>query len=98
MSGWFPTHELQTLASGCSLRLVQVCSLFLFETMCNARNDPRNHPRNPDKVHYTAGVISYGKGELAQARQRFEAAGQICTRLVKRLYALRVEQILAGLL
>jgi tetratricopeptide (TPR) repeat protein len=50
------------------------------------------------KVHYTAGVISYGRGELAPARQRFEAARQICTRLGERLYALRIEQTLAELL
>ena len=31
---------------GLSLRLVQVCSVFLFETMRNARNDPRYSPRN----------------------------------------------------
>jgi tetratricopeptide (TPR) repeat protein len=49
------------------------------------------------KVHYTAGVISYSKGDLAQARQRFEAARQICTRLGERLYALRIEQTLAKL-
>jgi tetratricopeptide (TPR) repeat protein/transcriptional regulator with XRE-family HTH domain len=50
------------------------------------------------KVLYTAGVISYGKGELALARQRFEAARDICTRLGERLYALRIEQTLVGLL
>ena len=49
------------------------------------------------KVHYTAGVISNGKGELVTARQRFEAARQICTRLGERLYALRIERILSML-
>jgi tetratricopeptide (TPR) repeat protein len=50
------------------------------------------------KVHYTAGVISYGRGELAPARQRFEAARQICTRLGERLYARLIEQALIELL
>jgi tetratricopeptide (TPR) repeat protein len=52
-------------------------------------------PYTEAKVHYTAGVISYGKGKLATARQRFEVAHQICTRLGERLYALRIEQTLA---
>jgi tetratricopeptide (TPR) repeat protein len=50
------------------------------------------------KVHYTAGVISFGRGELTTARQRFEDARQICTRLGERLYALRIEQTLTELL
>jgi len=49
------------------------------------------------KVQYTAGVISYGNGGLATARQRLEAARQICTRLGERLYALRIERILSML-
>jgi tetratricopeptide (TPR) repeat protein len=50
------------------------------------------------KVLFTAGLVSYNKGELAAARQQFEAAREICTRLGERLYALRIEQTLAGLL
>jgi tetratricopeptide (TPR) repeat protein len=49
------------------------------------------------KVLYTAGLVSRGKGEPKLARERFEAAREICTRLGERLYALRIEQALAGL-
>jgi tetratricopeptide (TPR) repeat protein len=50
------------------------------------------------KVLYTTGVISYDKGELVSARQRFEAALEICAQLGERLYASRMEQALAELL
>ena len=49
------------------------------------------------KVLYTTGVISYSNRELAPARQRFEEAREICTRLGERLYALRIEETLVGL-
>ena len=49
------------------------------------------------KVLYTSGLVSYEKGELILARQRFEAARDICTRLGERHYALLIEQTLAGL-
>jgi tetratricopeptide (TPR) repeat protein len=55
-------------------------------------------PHAEAKVLYTAGLVSYDKGELAAARQRFEAAREICVHLGERLYALRIEQTLAGLL
>src|SRR6266446_5325758 len=45
MSGWLPNPCLQTLASWCSLRLVQVCSNPAVKTLRKRRNDPRNHPR-----------------------------------------------------
>jgi tetratricopeptide (TPR) repeat protein len=48
------------------------------------------------KALYTAGLISHDKRELEQARQRFEAALGICTRLGERFYALRIEQVLAN--
>ena len=50
------------------------------------------------KVLYTAGLVSHEKGELVLARQRFEAARDICTRLGERLYTRRIEQTLRGLL
>jgi len=43
--GW-KTHCLKTLASRCSLRLVQVCSNLAARTMRKGRNDPRNPPRD----------------------------------------------------
>jgi tetratricopeptide (TPR) repeat protein len=49
------------------------------------------------KALYTAGLVSHDKRELAPARQRFEAAQEICTRLGEWLYALRIEQVLAKL-
>ena len=49
------------------------------------------------KALYTAGLVSHDKRELASTRQRFEAAREICTRLGERLYALRLEQVLAKL-
>jgi tetratricopeptide (TPR) repeat protein len=49
------------------------------------------------KVLYTAGLVSYEKKEGAAARQQFEAAREICTRLGEGLYALRIEQALARL-
>src|SRR5712692_237524 len=46
MNSWLLHHCLQTLASWCSLRLIQVCANLAARTMCKGRNDPRNHPRN----------------------------------------------------
>src|SRR5438874_10025179 len=46
LSGWFPNHFLETLASRCSLPLVQVCSNLVSKTMSKGRNDPRNHPHS----------------------------------------------------
>jgi len=46
MSGWETNHSLKTLATWCSLRLIQVCLTLAARTMCKRRNDPRNHPRN----------------------------------------------------
>ncbi len=46
---------------------------------------------------YTAGLVSHDKRELAPARQRFEAALEICTQLGERLYAIRIEQVLSKL-
>jgi hypothetical protein len=45
LSVWFPVHCLETPASRCSLRLVQVCLNLAAKTMRKGRNDPRNHPR-----------------------------------------------------
>jgi hypothetical protein len=46
MSSWFPNHCLKTLASGLSLRLLQVCANLAAKTMRKGRNDPRNFPRD----------------------------------------------------
>jgi ribosome-binding protein aMBF1 (putative translation factor) len=45
ISGWFPNPYLKTLASWCSLCLVQVCPNPAVKTMRKRRNDPRNYPR-----------------------------------------------------
>jgi hypothetical protein len=39
-------HSLKPLASGCSLRLVPVCSILAAKTMRKGRSDPRNDPHN----------------------------------------------------
>ena len=49
------------------------------------------------KALYIAGLVSHDKGKVAPARQRLEAAREICTCLGERLYALRIEQVLAKL-
>jgi hypothetical protein len=47
---------LKTLASWCSLRLLQVCSNLAAKTMRKGRNHPRNHPRN-----HTIGELQVNK-------------------------------------
>ncbi len=46
------------------------------------------------KTLYSAGLVSYQKRELAQARQRFEAAFAILERLGEGLYARHIEQLI----
>jgi tetratricopeptide (TPR) repeat protein/transcriptional regulator with XRE-family HTH domain len=46
------------------------------------------------KTLYAAGLVSHQKGELAPARQRFEAALTILKRLGERLYARHIERLL----
>src|SRR5436305_15297128 len=60
-NGWETTHSLETLASWCSLSLLQVCPNLAAKTMCKARNDPRNDPRNDLmgelQVHQAGAII-----------------------------------------
>jgi tetratricopeptide (TPR) repeat protein/transcriptional regulator with XRE-family HTH domain len=49
------------------------------------------------KILYAAGLVLHLKGEFEPARQRFEAAREICTRLGERFYMLQIEQALAEL-
>jgi tetratricopeptide (TPR) repeat protein/transcriptional regulator with XRE-family HTH domain len=46
------------------------------------------------KTLYAAGLVSHNKREVAPARQRFEGALEICTRLGERLYARHIEHLL----
>ena len=46
------------------------------------------------KTLYAAGLVSHNKREFEPARQRFEGALEICTRLGERLYARHIEQLL----
>ncbi len=46
MSGWETNHFPKTLASWCSLRLIQVCSSLAAKTMRKARKGVRIRVRN----------------------------------------------------
>ena len=48
------------------------------------------------KVLYVYGLLYTARGESESARERLEAALAICARLGERLYAQRIEQVLAG--
>ena len=79
LSGWFPNHFLETLASRCSLPLVQVCSNLVSKTMSKGRNDPRNHPRN-DAI----GELQVQKADAIMCLDTFSCSFLQCRRSRRR--------------